>query len=109
MVRFTDSSVIRLKLILSQMAIQGLRAETIEFFKLTYHLLSSDAGTRCIVMSKEASLTRQSAMRHARFLLKDGYVIKEGRTWRLSPTAIKDPDLLTLFKMREAIHAVFAA
>lgn len=99
-----QSNGIFLKLLVGQMAMQGVSKGAIEFFKHSFDALLRDEGAECLEMSQIAFTTRQNANRHVLTLQQAGYLERnKRRSWRLlKKQCLKDQDFLALFDLANA-------
>lgn len=82
------------KLIVGQMALQGVNARAIDFFCRVYDLINNEDGDRCKKMADKACVARPTAYKYIILLQNEGILERRSRNiWRLSKNSITDPDL----------------
>lgn len=90
---------LRNKLVIAQMAIDGMSASTIVFYSLNYKLLEREDGCSCVEMARGAFMSPQAARRHINRLESKGYIERQSyRVWRASSNSIKDQDFLSMLR-----------
>lgn len=91
------------RLIVAQMAWQGISTATIQFYLSVYDALVKDEHLSCKEMSELASMTAQACSKHLRILTRFEYVNRRGwRAWSLNDKALKDPHLIKLLRYTNA-------
>lgn len=83
-----------LKLIISQMVLDGLTTNTITFFINAWPYLYCDKGVSCAELARKMKISQQCARHHIRMLEDLNYTLRIGyKAWRLAENPIKDNDL----------------
>lgn len=86
------------KLIVAQLAVDGLSTSTIEFFMHVRPLL--EKGSSCTDMAKASCMTPRSSWYHLMILIQKDYIERKShKCWKLKRELIKDPDLLMVSYM----------